>query len=147
MRELKKQQRSILIAGAFCASFGVVGGVALALIIKPIFLILLIGSAVIFFTALFFCRYIASSAKKSADVYLFITFDKNTVKIEKNDPSLLTPAAAVSYPLETCSVSAFPDGNYRLTAEDGKNYSFNADGFIAGSPNDLAELLKNQTQN
>jgi hypothetical protein len=143
-RDLKKQQRLILISGALCASFGVVGGIVLAAVIKPVFLILLIGSAVIFFTALFFCRYLASAAKKNADVYLVLTFDENAVKIESVNPSVLTAAAAAAatYPLSACSVSLSENGNYRLTTPDSKSFAFNADGFTVGSKEEPAEPLK-----
>jgi hypothetical protein len=141
-RDLKKQQNLILIAGAVGASFGVVGGVLLAVLIKPIFLILLIGSAVIFCTALFFCKYLATAAEKNSGAYFTLTFDEKTLKIEKTDPSLLTKTAAVIYPLDACSVSAFQNGTYRLTAPDAKTYAFNRDGFLNGSLQELEKLLK-----
>jgi hypothetical protein len=141
-RDLKKQQKLILVAGAVGASFGVVGGIVLAVFVKPIFLILMVGSAVIFFTALFFCRYLASVAEKNSGAYLVITFDETSVKIKKIDPSLLTKAAETEYSLDACSVAALPNGIYRLTAPDNKSYGFNRDGFIKGAPDELEKLLK-----
>ncbi|MDR2046299.1 MAG: hypothetical protein LBP79_00070 [Clostridiales bacterium] len=139
-RALKRSQKSILTAGAVCASFGLIGGIILAVVVDVLFLVLLIGSAIIAATSLLFCRRLAASVRKRT-AYNTISFSGDRVEIQRRDETILTPIPPAAYPLRDCVVTESAEDIFMLKTPE-KSYFFNEDGFTEGTKADLRELLK-----
>ncbi|MDR1940429.1 MAG: hypothetical protein LBQ40_06550 [Clostridiales bacterium] len=145
---IKGDQKRLYAAGGICASFGVIGGVIFAVVINPVFLLLLIGSAIILCSVFLFARSLKKIAvAKQNKPYFIISFFEDSLTVESIDPSLLTPSKPATYGLSDISLRVSPDGVYylKINADDSAPspaYSFNDKGFLEGEPKDLSDLLR-----
>ncbi|MDR3293835.1 MAG: hypothetical protein LBT20_07035 [Clostridiales bacterium] len=159
---LRPEKKRILIGGAACAAVGAVGGILGAVLIHPIFWILLIGAAIIFGTAYYFSTTLDKLPKKRAESpYYILSFSEKTMTAETYLPRVLTPPETRDYPIENLLVKTSSDGQtFYLYAFDSvdqkrrfdpskkenadvfpKTFLFNTHGFLEGTKEEFIKYI------